>query len=199
MDLKSFENNEPRLELEKYFSGRSRAWGVFQSKLLGVHRQFIVEIEGVVNGNTLTLTEDFVYADGETDRRIWTIRRTGEHTYEGTADDVIGSALGEISGNALHWTYSLVLPYGNSSMTVTFDDWMFLQDDDTLLNQAKVSKLGIPVGEVTLFFRREQAEASTAKLADHRITAASEINFEPQRPPAQPNGQGNGRHYEAAE
>ena len=199
MDLKSFENNKPRLELEKYFSGRSRAWGVFQSKLLGVHRQFIVDIEGVVDGDTLTLTEDFVYADGETDRRIWIIRRTGEHTYEGTADDVIGSATGEISGNALHWTYSLALPYGDSSITVTFDDWMFLQDDDTLLNQAKVSKLGIPVGEVTLFFRREQAKADMAVLGDHRFTPASEITFEPQRPVAQPNGHGNGRHYEAAE
>lgn len=199
MDLKSFENNKPRLELEKYFSGRSRAWGVFQSKLLGVHRQFTVEIEGVVNGDTLTLTEDFRYADGETDRRIWTIRRTGEHSYEGTADDVIGSALGEISGNALHWTYSLALPYGDSSITVTFDDWMFLQDDDTLLNQAKVSKLGFPIGEVTLFFRRAPAEASVAEIADRRITPASEIAYELQRPVGQPNGQGNGRHYEAAE
>ncbi len=199
MDLKSFENNSPRLELEEYFSGRTRAWGVFQSGLLGVHRQFTVDIEGVVNGDTLTLTEDFVYADGETDRRVWNIRRTGEHSYEGTADDVIGSALGEIRGNALHWTYSLALPYGNSTITVKFDDWMFLQDEDTLLNQAKVSKLGIPVGEVTLFFQRVQAEASVAEFADRPVRAAGDITYQPPQPIGQPNGRGNGHYYDAAE
>ncbi len=199
MDVKSFENTGPRLELEKYFSGQTRAWGVFQSRLFGVHRQFTVDIDGVVDGDMLTLTEDFVYADGEIDRRVWKIRRTGEHSYEGTADDVIGSAQGEIRGNALHWTYSLALPYGDTTVTVKFDDWMFLQDEDTLLNQAKVSKFGVPVGEVTLFFRRVPAHAFVAEAADQPITTASEITYKPQPPIGEPNGRGNGRHYDAAE
>ena len=66
-------------------------------------------------------------------------------------------------------------------------------------HSTKVSKLGIPVGEVTLFFRREQARPSVAEVADQRITAASEITYEPRQPIGEPNGRGNGHYYDAAE
>jgi hypothetical protein len=34
------------------------------------------------------------------------------------------------------------------------DDWMYLIDENTMVNRAKMSKFGFEVGEVTLFFRR---------------------------------------------
>ena len=41
------------------------------------------------------------------------IKKTGENTYEGISDDIIGVALGESSGNALNWHYTLKLKYGD--------------------------------------------------------------------------------------
>jgi len=32
---------------------------------------------------------------------------------------------------------------------------MYQMDDDTLINRTRMSKLGVDVGEVTLFFRRQ--------------------------------------------
>ncbi|MGB5638466.1 MAG: DUF3833 family protein, partial [Sedimenticolaceae bacterium] len=58
-------------------------------------------------------------------------------------------------GNALNWRYTLRLPYRGSELEVKFDDWMFLQSDDVLVNRATVTKVGFTVGEVTLFFTRE--------------------------------------------
>ena len=46
------------------------------------------------------------------------------------------------------------LPYRGSEIDVVFDDWMFLQPDDVLVNRATVSKFGFKVGEVTLFFTK---------------------------------------------
>ena len=37
---------------------------------------------------------------------------------------------------------------------------MFLQADDVLVNRAKVSKFGIELGEVTIFFRRMPVTAA---------------------------------------
>jgi hypothetical protein len=34
------------------------------------------------------------------------------------------------------------------------DDWMFLMDENTLVNRTQMSKFGIDLGEVTLFFKR---------------------------------------------
>ena len=61
-----------------------------------------MDIEGTWDGETLTLVEDFVYDDGETERRTWTIRKIDEHTYEGSSPDgVIGTALMKSYGNAV--------------------------------------------------------------------------------------------------
>ena len=55
------------VDLFEYFSGQSRAWGLFEDRFGKVRRQFSVDIEGRVSGDTLTLEEDFVYDDGELD------------------------------------------------------------------------------------------------------------------------------------
>jgi hypothetical protein len=154
MDIDDFATGMPTLKLESYFQGRTEAWGVFEDRFGRVRRQFKVEIEGNFDGRDLTLFEDFVYADGETDRRIWRITPLGDGRYEGRADDVVGAATGEARGNALHWQYDMNLPIGDGVWQVHFDDWMLLQSDDVLINRATVSKLGITLGEVTLFFRK---------------------------------------------
>ena len=50
-------------------------------------------------------------------------------TYTGTADDVVGEAKGVASGNALNWSYDLMLNV-KIPCTATFDDWMFLQEKE---------------------------------------------------------------------
>ncbi len=100
-----------------------------------------------------------MYADGELQQRIWRITRLDEHRYEGRADDVVGTATGLAYGQALNWRYTLQLPFRGSTIEVAFDDWMFLQPDGVLVNRATVSKFGLKVGEVTLFFRKPGPEA----------------------------------------
>jgi len=142
------------LVLEAYFAGETRAYGIFEDRFGDLRRQFVVDISGRQEGETLVLDERFRYADGATDRRTWRIVRTGEHTYEGRADDVVGIASGVAYGNALNWQYDLDLKVGGRTMQVHFNDWMFLQPDGMLINRARVSKFGIGIGEVTLVFRR---------------------------------------------
>lgn len=154
MKLSDFQHTEPTLKLEEYFPGKSRAWGIFEDRFGTVRRQFTVDIEGSWDGEVLTLVEDFVYSDGETDQRIWKIRKTGPDTYAGTADDVIGTARGQVAGNALNWSYDFLLPLNGNTLTVRLDDWMFLQDDKTLINKAEMSKWGITLGRLFITFRK---------------------------------------------
>ncbi len=162
MQPKDFEGTTPRLDLFEYFAGESRAWGIFQGRSGELKRQFTVDIRGEVEGDRLTLTEDFVYADGETQQRIWRVSRLDEHRYEGRAEDVIGVAEGVAYGQALNWRYTLRLPYGDGTVDVKFDDWMFLQPDGVLVNRATVTKFGLKVGEVTLFFMKSGGAAAGA-------------------------------------
>ncbi|MEM7654063.1 MAG: DUF3833 domain-containing protein [Pseudomonadota bacterium] len=160
MKIEDFANTEPKLVLEDYFAGKTKAWGIFEDRFGDIRRQFVVDIDGQWDGNKLVLTEDFIYSDGETEQRIWTIKRIDEHTYSGTAADVVGEAVGKTYGQALNWRYTLDLKVGDKTWKVNFDDWMVLQPDGVLMNRAKVSKWGFNVGEVTIFFRKEDAAAA---------------------------------------
>lgn len=153
--LADYSEAGPPLVLEEYFDGDLEAWGVFQDRFNDVRRSFKVVIDGEWDGQTLTLVEDFVYEDGSEERRIWRLTKTGPDTWEGKADGVVGVATGQVAGNALNFAYDfdLVRPNGDT-LRVRFDDWMWLQDDEVLINRAYMSKFGIEIGTISIFFRR---------------------------------------------
>ncbi|WP_412558958.1 DUF3833 domain-containing protein [Thalassospira sp. MIT1370] len=160
MKPQDFAQKEPVFDVFDYFEGNSRAWGIFEDRFGTLRRQFTVDITGTVKDGTLTLEEDFLYDDGETDRRVWVITKTGDHAYEGRADDIIGTAIGSQYGNALNWSYDMDLKVGDGAWRVSFNDWMFLQPDGVLVNRARVRKWGFEIGEVTLFFNRNNSLAA---------------------------------------
>ncbi len=153
MDINKFISNEPKLLLEDYFNGSLEAWGLFHDRFGNLKRQFKVKIVGKINDkNQLLLDESFLYDDGEKEKRVWTIDILGDGKYRGRADDVIGVANGIAVGNALNWKYELLLNFKDNKIKVSFDDWMFLQDRDILINRAEVKKFGINIGVVTITF-----------------------------------------------
>lgn len=154
MKPEDFAGQGPRLVIEDYFAGETRAWGLFQDRFGRLRRQFVVEISGARRDGALILDERFRYADGARERRVWEIRRLDEHRWEGRADDLCGTALGRGYGNALNWRYVLRLRIGGRSWRVAFDDWLFLQPDGVLLNRARASKLGVELGSVSLAFMK---------------------------------------------
>ena len=155
IDIEGFEKAKQQLLVEDYFVGKTWAWGIFEDRFGRLRREFTVEITGEWDGQTLVLDEQFYYSDGEEERRVWTIQRTGGNQYTGTADDVLGQAYGESVGNAVNWRYVLSLPVGDKRWSVKMDDWMYLQPNDTLINRATMSKYGIKLGTVTLFFSKQ--------------------------------------------
>jgi hypothetical protein len=165
MNVDDFKNSDPKLTLEDYFEGRSKAWGIFEDRFGNIRRQFTVDIEGTwdEDAQVLTMIEDFDYSDGETERRVWTLTKTGDNSYEGTADGVVGKATGELAGNAFNWHYTFDLPIGDGTWRVNFDDWMFLQPDGVIVNRAAVSKWGIEIGRALIMFKKLDRE-DTAQL-----------------------------------
>ena len=71
-------------------------------------------------------------------------------TYTATAGDVVGEALGEISGNAMFLKYVLWIPCGDKSIDVTIDDRMYQTTSDILINESRMYKFGFRVGEILL-------------------------------------------------
>ena len=154
VEPQDYRDERPALDLFEYFDGTVDAWGQFHDRSGRVVKRFQVLIRGTVRDGVLTLEEDFAYSDGTKERRVWTIERTGEGRYRGTAGDVVGEAEGRAAGNALNWRYVLALEVDGRTWHVTLDDWMFLHEGGVLLNRAEMSKFGLRLGEVLIAFRR---------------------------------------------
>ena len=152
--VQQYAQETPVLDLRSYFNGKVDAWGVFTDRSGQVVKRFTVEMDCSWQGDEGVLDEAFVYSDGTRQRRIWKLRAGPNGSYTGTADDVVGQARGQVSGNAFRWGYTLALPVDGSIWHVDFDDWMYLMDDRVMLNKATMSKWGIRLGEVTLSFTR---------------------------------------------
>jgi hypothetical protein len=157
VEVEHYANERPQLDLPRYFSRPVQAWGIFQNRSGEVVKRFTVDITSRREGERLILDERFLYSDGTRQQRIWDLVPTGEGRWRGRAADVIGEARGEVAGNALRWRYRLNLEVDGTTWEVDFDDWMYLMDEDTLINRSSMSKLGVELGQVTLFFRRDSA------------------------------------------
>ena len=150
-----FKDQKPRLVIEKYLSGNVKAWGVLQNRSGKVTRQFKADLVGSFKENVITLDEDFYWTDGEKQKRTWKINKIDDNNYVGTAPDVVGEATGVQYGSAFKFKYDLMVPFKNKNIKISFDDWIFKQDEKVAINRATLTKFGFKVGELTVFFMKD--------------------------------------------
>ena len=155
MKPEDFKGTEPTIKIEEYFNGQVKAWGLLQNRSGKVTRQFKADMFGKFENNILTLEEDFFWTDGEKQKRTWKIEKLDENNYQGTASDVVGSAKGFQYGSAFKFEYDLLVPFKSKNIKVSFDDWIFKQDEKVAINRAKLTKFGFKVGELTVFFLKD--------------------------------------------
>ena len=155
MKPEDFKDQKPRLIIEDYLSGNVKAWGILQNRSGKVTRQFSAELNGKWDGKQLILDEKFNWSDGEVQTRQWQITKIDDHNYEGTAGDVVGKARGYSYGPAFKFEYVLLVPVKGREMKITFDDWIFMQDERVAINRAKMTKFGIKVAELTGMFVKD--------------------------------------------
>ncbi|CAI8152614.1 MAG: Uncharacterised protein [Pseudidiomarina mangrovi] len=153
--LEDYNGVTPELKLEQFFNGELIAYGMVQDYTNKVNQRFKVDMIGSWNGNEGVLDETFYYDDGSTSKRIWYITKTAEGRYVGRADDVIGSAEGQVAGNTLNWVYDLEIELDGEPFVITLDDWLYLIDENNMMNRTEMRKFGIPVGEITIYIGKK--------------------------------------------
>ena len=151
--------SDRKLHIEQFFDGTIVGQGQYQTVLGKVRRSFTVTMHGDWDGKKLRLVEDFAFEDGTTDRRVWSLVKTGEGRWRGTAPNVIGEATGIEDGNRFNWRYTIDLPVPDATgvtkiQRVEFNDWMWLLADDRIFNRAYMKRLGFGFGDVSISFEK---------------------------------------------
>lgn len=145
--------------IERDLVGRSVARGEFRA-INGARRGFTAELNGEWDGRRFTLVEDFVFDDGERDRKTWRLERIAPGRYVGAREDVVGEAVGYQDGAVFRLEYEMRLPSADGrGLKVRFRDVMALDADGAVVNDATVGWFGLRIASVALRIEREPAAA----------------------------------------
>lgn len=160
LDVNDYADNQPVLMPESFFNGKLTAHGVVKDRSGKVIRSFRADIMGSWAGGVGTLEEDFVFNDGELQRRVWTLTPTDKNRYVGSAGDVVGMANIEVAGNSMFLDYVLRIPYGDDTIDVAIDDRMYLVSPTVLINESTLKKFGFNVGQILLVIEKHTYDAA---------------------------------------
>ena len=144
--------------IERDLAGKTVGRGRFKS-ITGSDRAFTAYLDGAFDGETFVLAEDFVYDDGEKDRKTWRLKKTADGEWSGVREDVVGTARGWRDGPAFRLEYRVDIPMKNGGKRrVGFRDVLILREDGVVYNKANVGWRGFAVGKVELEIRRDAAD-----------------------------------------
>ena len=148
-------NSDPRFELTTFLAGSTRAWGIFEDRFGRLRRRFDVEMYGQWQNDVFRLDERFAYDDGRVENRTWLVTPVSAERFEATSDDCVGKASGTCLPGMIQMFYAFRLKLPARVLTVDFDDRIYRISARTAVNRATVSKWGVRLGELSLFFEKQ--------------------------------------------
>ena len=155
VDVTDYSKLQPTMVLDEFFSGNLSAHGVVKDRSGRVIRMFNASIDASWDEGSGTLDEDFIFNDGEKQRRIWQLEPQDDGSYVSTAGDVEGQGKLTVAGNSVFLDYILKIPYGDDTIDVRVDDRMYLVSPEVLINESEMSKFGVRVGSILLVILRQ--------------------------------------------
>jgi Protein of unknown function (DUF3833) len=152
--ISNYRNNIPVFKPDEFFNGQLIAHGVVKNRAGTVTRYFVANIRGDWENGRGELKEEFLFNDGEIQYRTWIMTLDSNGKLRATANDTLGEANGDYAGNAMYLNYQLKVKYKENDLVLKVQDWMWLIDKNTLLNESTLSKWGFKVGSVQLTIKR---------------------------------------------
>lgn len=147
-----------------FFDGRTHSWGVVESRSGAPTERIVTDSHGEKAGaDRLRMVQYLAFQDGTTQRRDWTLWRSGPNRFDATANDMVGVAKGETDGNIFHWQWVLARSRGNEFMNLTMNQWMYRLADGSVMIRTTVSKFGVILAEVTEQFTHDRNGQATAR------------------------------------
>jgi len=154
LPVDGFRSTSPAFDPVQFFTGHVVSWGVLENRSGQPVGIVTTDCMGETDGDTLRMTQRLTIGQDAPVTRTWQMRRAGPNRYEATANDMVGTASGQASGRAFHWTWTLATSPGNSLKNVEMDQWWYLLDDGSMLNRTTIRKLGIVVYGVSEHFAK---------------------------------------------
>ena len=149
-----YHNQTPKLDLQKFIDGKIKGYGVVENRSGIITRRFEFDGNGYWQNDIGYFDETISYIGGNTESRRWEIHKINNQYYEATTKDVIDKAKIYVDGNSMNWQYVMKIRVDDKTYNIKFDDWMYLINEDKMINRNYFTKFGIGVGQLTLFMEK---------------------------------------------
>ncbi len=154
-DPSDYTDTAPAFDLKTHLTGDILSEGLIFGPKGKMANSFVAKMVGEWDGDTGTLTEEFIYSNGKQQSRKWFLTLREGNRFTAKADDIIGEATGEVSGSTVKMTYRIVLPQEAGGHTLDVTDWLYLTESGVILNKSEMRKFGIKVTELVATMRRD--------------------------------------------
>ncbi|MCV2870261.1 DUF3833 domain-containing protein [Defluviimonas sp. WL0002] len=151
--IADYADTAPKMDIRRHLSGPLVSEGVIYGPNGRVVTRFVADMTGTWDEDGGTLQESFRYADGGGQERLWRISFSGDGSFTGEADDIVGVARGEQAGAVAHLRYSIRLPESSGGHVLDASDWLYLMENGTIMNRSEMRKFGVKVAELVATIR----------------------------------------------
>lgn len=148
-----YEKSGPVFDLRTHLNGPIECEGAIYGPTGRVSSRFVGHFDAQWEGNIGVMKERFVYDDGSTQDRQWTLRLGNDGGIVATAPDVVGEGQGHQAGSAVRLQYRIRLPEESGAHVLDTVDWMYLAPNGTIVNRSQFRKFGIKVAELVATMR----------------------------------------------
>ncbi|WP_164662222.1 DUF3833 domain-containing protein [Tropicibacter sp. Alg240-R139] len=154
---KTYSGTGPAFDLRRHLSGQILSEGLIYGPAGKMTNSFVAKMVGEWDGDAGTLSEHFTYSNGTVQNRKWHLKIGPGNTFTATADDIVGEAVGEISGSTARLSYKIILPEDAGGHVLNVTDWMYLTGNGTIMNKSEMRKFGLKVAELVATMRQDPA------------------------------------------
>ncbi|WP_420862120.1 DUF3833 domain-containing protein [Algirhabdus cladophorae] len=151
-----FAGQGPEFDLRKELNGDILCEGVIYGPTGKISSRFVADMHAKWDGNVGRMTERFVYDNGDTQDREWTLTMGNDGSVKATAPDVVGTGHGRAVGPAFLMNYKFKLPKASGGHVLDTVDWMYLVESGSIINRSQFRKYGIKVAEIVATMRRKE-------------------------------------------
>lgn len=154
--ISQFKSDSKIFDIRKVLEGNMVAEGMVYGISGRLSSTFTAQFLGNWANNEGSFIENFQFSTGKNQIRKWNLIIDSNGKIIGTADDIIGKAVGQQYGSAVMLSYKLKLSEDLGGHVIKVIDWMHLLENDTIFNRSEFRKFGFKVGELVATFRKEK-------------------------------------------
>ena len=150
----TFSNTVVKNNPVKFFVGRTESYGSSEARNGKPISPITTQTDGIIKDGVVYIEQDLYPGNGKKNHRSWQLKQVDAHHLEATANDIEGTARGELNGNYFTWTFRLKVKRGLIKHVKMQQHMYLMPDGQTMIIRSIIRKFGIIVQQITEQFRK---------------------------------------------